>query len=105
MSADPAVTGDPVRLRLRQVHRAASDLRRGVPVVLGGDAPLLILAAETAGADGLVELETISGSDLVLILAPPRAAAILRAPMSADSAAVAVALPASLREVEGYLTF
>jgi GTP cyclohydrolase II len=102
MSADPAVTGDPIRLRLRQVHRAASDLRRGVPVVLGGDAPLLILAAETAGADGLVELESISGADLVLILAPPRAAAILRAPMSADAAAVAVTLPASLRKVEVY---
>jgi GTP cyclohydrolase II len=102
MSADPAVTGDPVRLCLRQVHRAASDLRRGVPVVLGGDAPLLILAAETAGIDGLVELESISGADLVLILAPPRAAAILRAPMAADAAAVAVTLPASLRKVEIY---
>lgn len=102
MSADPAVTGDPVRLRLRRVHRAASDLRRGVPVVLGGDAPLLILAAETAGADGLLELEAISGSDLVLILASARAAAILRAPMSADAAAVAVTLPASFRKVEVY---
>jgi GTP cyclohydrolase II len=102
MSADPAVTGDPVRLRLRQVHRAASDLRRGVPVVLGGDAPLLILAAETAGADGLVELASTSGTDIVLILAPARAAAILRAPMSAEAAAVAVTLPASFQKIEIY---
>jgi GTP cyclohydrolase II len=102
MSADTVITGDEVRLRLRQIHRAASDLRRGVPVVLGGAAPLLILAAETAGAGGLAELETISGADLVLILAPARAAAILRAPMSASEAAVAVKLPDLFRSIETY---
>jgi GTP cyclohydrolase II len=102
MSADLAMMGDPVRAHLRQVHRAASDLRRGVLVILRGDAPLLILAAETAGADGLAELEAISGADPVLILAPARAAAILRAPMAADAAAVAVSLPPSLRTAEVY---
>jgi GTP cyclohydrolase II len=101
MSAD-ASTGDLARLRLRQVHRAASDLRRGVPVVLRGDSPLLILAAETAGPDGLAELEAISGTSPVLILAPARAAAILRTPMSADAAAVAVALPDSVGNMETY---
>ena len=93
MSAEPAVIDDPTRSRLRQVHRAASDLRRGVPVVLTGEAPLLILAAETGGTAELAELEAVSAADLVLILAPARAAAILRAPMSADAASVAVALP------------
>ena len=102
MPADSVVIGDQARLLLRQVHRAASDLRRGVPVVLGGDEPLLILAAETAGVDGLMELESISGADLLLILAPARAAAILRAPMSADAAAVAVTLPDSFRKIEVY---
>ena len=102
MSADPVATGDQARLRLRQVHRAVSDLRRGVPVVLAGDFPLLVLAAETAGADGLAELEAISDTDPVLILAPSRAAAILRAPMSADAVAVAVALPHSFRKIEIY---
>jgi GTP cyclohydrolase II len=102
MSADPVAAGDQGRLRLRQVHRAASDLRRGVPVVLAGDSPLLILAAETSGADGLVELEAISGADPVLILAPARAAAILRAPMSADAGAMAVALPHSFRKIKVY---
>jgi GTP cyclohydrolase II len=38
----------------------------------------------------------------VLVLAPARAAAILRAPMSADGAAVAVALPDSLYKIEVY---
>jgi GTP cyclohydrolase II len=102
MTVDSAAIGDQARLRLRQVHRAASDLRRGVPVVLRADAPLLILAAETAGADGLAELEAISGSHPLLILAPARAAAILRAPMSADTAAVAVTLPESITRIAVY---
>jgi GTP cyclohydrolase II len=100
MSAEPDLTSDAARLRLRQVHRAASDLRRGVPVHLGGNANLLILAAETAGADALAELEAISGRSPVLILAPARAAAILRAPITADAEPVAVALPAAIRTIE-----
>jgi GTP cyclohydrolase II len=87
------------RSQLRRIHRAASDLRRGVPVVLGGPAPLLILAAETAGADGVAELESASDSEIMLILAPARAAAVLRAPMPAEAAAVAVSLPLSLRKI------
>jgi GTP cyclohydrolase II len=48
---------DPEVLRLRTVHRAAADLRRGAPVVLAGEAPLVLLAAETAGPRGLVEFD------------------------------------------------
>lgn len=88
------------RLSLRRIHRAASDLRRGVPVVLGGASPLLIMAAETAGADGLAELEGVSGSEIMLILAPARAAAILRAPMPAQAVAVATSLPQALRKID-----
>jgi GTP cyclohydrolase II len=102
MSADPAVVADQARLNLRQVHRAASDLRRGVPVVLGGDAPLLILSAETGGTDELLELGTISGASPMLILAPARAAAILRAPMAANGGAVAVRLPDSFDNIQVY---
>jgi GTP cyclohydrolase II len=94
-------SGDP-KQRLRQVHRAASELRRGVPVILDGDKPLLILGAETAGADGLAELEVLSGTHPVLILAPSRAAAILRAPRSANPSPVAVTVPTSLRSIELY---
>lgn len=101
--ADSSLKAGPtVKLHLRQIYRAASDLRRGVPVVLTGDEPLLILAAETAGTGGLAELETIAGHYPVLILAPARAAAILRAPMSADAASVAVALPDSIRDITVY---
>ena len=100
--ADSVAAADPARLRLRQVHRAASDLRRGVPVVLAGEASLLILAAETAGPDGLAELQAIAGAAAVLLLAPARAAAILRTPMSADTAAVAVSLPAAIETIDIY---
>ena len=102
MSADTRPLADATRSRLRQVHRAASELRRGIPVVLAGDTSLLIVAAETAGADVLDELVALSGVRPVLILAPARAAAILRTPMSAESAAVAVALPDSLYKIEIY---
>ena len=99
MTADNA-TPEGSRLRLRRIHRGASDLRRGVPVVLSGPSPLLIMAAETAGADGLAELQTVSGSDILLILAPARAAAILRSPMPAQGDAVALTVPQSLCEID-----
>jgi GTP cyclohydrolase II len=97
--ADLTTSVDDTRLRLRQIHRAASDLRRGVPVVLAGPAPLLILAAETAGAEGLAELESVSGSQITLLLAAARAAAILRKPMPAEAHAVALSLPQLLRTI------
>lgn len=99
MPTDTLPSAEQSKLHLRRIHRAASDLRRGVPVVLTGPAPLLILAAETAGADGLAELEDVSDSEIVLILAPARAAAILRAPMPVEAVAVAVSLPPSLRKI------
>ena len=100
MPTDATFIRGQTRLRLRQVHRAASDLRRGVPVVLMGEVPLMILAAETASAEDFMELKTVSGADLVLILAPARAAAALRASISMDATAVAIALPDSFQNVD-----
>jgi GTP cyclohydrolase II len=97
-----------VKPRLRQIHRAASELRRGVPVVLGpvalgaADKPLLVLAAETAGPDGLAELQEIAGADPFLVLAPARASAVTRTSVSSDKAEITVELPASLRRIEVY---
>src|ERR1700733_13840334 len=102
MSADPTVTAVAVRPRLRQIHRAASELRRGVPVVLSGASRLLVVAAETAGGDALAEMEGLAGVRPALFLAPARAAAILRAPMSAEGEAVAIVLPDSLYRIEVY---
>ncbi len=82
-----------VRRRLRQIHRAASDLKRGVPVVLGGRHPIAILAAETADLSGFQEFAQVAGSQTLLILAPGRAAAILSGPVAMDAVATAVLVP------------
>ena len=47
--------------RLRRVHRAASDLRRGIPVVLtAGGTMMAVLAAEAADADSVAELAALA---------------------------------------------
>ncbi|MGH7044191.1 MAG: GTP cyclohydrolase II, partial [Acetobacteraceae bacterium] len=83
--------------RLRAVHRAATDLRRGIPVVLAADPPLLLLAAETTSVAGLDEFTRLIAAPPVLLLAPVRAAAVLRRPVGpAGGPPVALALPESL---------
>ena len=85
--------------RLRAVHRAATELRRGIPVRLTGAAPLLLLAAETAHSAGLAELAAAASGPPVLLLAPTRASALLRRPVpngQAGGAPVALDLPAGL---------
>ena len=70
MTASPPAAADITSLTktLRQVHRAASELRRGVPVLLEGAEPLLLLAAETAGAESLAEFLSLgSGPAMVLM--------------------------------------
>ena len=86
--------------RLRRVHRAASELRRGVPVLLTGEAPLVLIAAETAGPDGLADLGAWAAEVPVLLLAPTRAAAVLRRPVEQVAAAVALRLPNAARDPE-----
>jgi GTP cyclohydrolase II len=96
----PADTPDPAVLQLRRVHRAASDLRRGTPILLDGAAPLILLAAETAGPEGLAELMALSSEPPVLLLAPVRAAAVLHRPVEQAVPAVAAWLPEALRNPE-----
>jgi GTP cyclohydrolase II len=88
----PIATSDPDALRLRTVHRAAAELRRGTPVLLTGDAPLILLAAETAGPNGLAELAALAAEPPVLLLAPMRAAAVLHRPLEQEPAVVALHL-------------
>ena len=92
----PLDAPDPDVLRLRTVHRAAADLRRGTPVLLTGEAPLILLAAETAGPRGLAELAMLAAEPPVLLLAPMRAAAVLHRPVEQGSSAVALSLGAEL---------
>src|SRR5579864_681000 len=89
-SSNAAMPPDPEVLRLRTVHRAAADLRRGIPVLLTGSVPLLLLAAETAGPRGIAEFAALTAEPRALLLAPMRAAAVLHQPV--DQAAPAIAL-------------
>ncbi|HQT80421.1 MAG TPA: GTP cyclohydrolase II [Rhodopila sp.] len=80
------------RLTLRRLHRAMSDLRRGVPVLIDDAAPLLVLAAETAGQDGFAELKAFGNTAPLFIVPAARAAAILRLPMPENTPSVAIEL-------------
>src|SRR3954447_23691524 len=94
-SSDPAVTlspatvADPAVLRLRGVHRAVAEWRRGTPVLLQGAADLVVLAAETAGGRGLSELAALAAATPCLLLSPGRAATLLRRPVAPSGTAVA----------------
>jgi GTP cyclohydrolase II len=89
---------DATSLALRRVHRAASDLRRGTPVLLRGGkdnpgAALLVAAAETVGARGLAELAALAAAAPVLLLAPCRAAAVLHRPIPTNPVATPATAP------------
>ena len=93
-STDPALSSvpaipDPAVLRLRSVHRALAELRRGTPVLLEGAADLVVLATETASARGLNELAALASGPPCLLLSPVRAATLLRRPVAPSGPAVA----------------
>jgi GTP cyclohydrolase II len=97
---DDVMPDAPARA-LRAVHRAASELRRGTPVLIrGAEGSLLVAAAETVSARGLMELAGAGRTTPVLLLAPTRAAAVLHRPVPggpiAEPAAVALRLPPAL---------
>jgi GTP cyclohydrolase II len=83
-------------LSIRAVHRAIAELRRGIPVLLVGDEPLVLLAAETAGATGLAEFAALSTDQAVLLLAPVRAASVLGHAVARSAKTIAIGLPGSL---------
>jgi GTP cyclohydrolase II len=73
-----AATGSaPAVSRLRAVHRAVAELKRGVPVLLEAAPGLVVLPAETAGAPGLADFAALAQPGaVVLLLASGRAGAI-----------------------------
>jgi GTP cyclohydrolase II len=89
----PGDPPDPAVLRVRVVHRAASELRRGTPVLLTGPAPLVVLGAETAGPEGITDFLALGDGSPVLLLAPARAAAVLHRPVEQGVPAIALPLP------------
>ncbi len=99
----PAAAEDQTLTRtLRRVHRAASELRRGVPVLLEGPEgkALLLLAAETAGVVSLAEFLRLGAAPPVILFAPVRGAAVLRRPVDPGAEVVAAPLPAALAHPE-----
>jgi GTP cyclohydrolase II len=94
----PEPAPNPQRLAMRAVHRGISELRRGTPVLItDGEVALLVGAAETLGAAGLAEIASGGLGAPALLLAPMRAAAVLRRPItqSEEQAVVALRLPAA----------
>ena len=87
---------DPAVARLRAVHRAASECKRGTPVVMQGESDWVLVPAETAGARGLAEFAAIADGPPVLLLAPTRAATVLRRPLDKSAHAIAIRLPEAL---------
>ena len=75
----PSTTPDTAS-RLHGIESAISALRRGLPVVIGGPAPLAVLAVETADDAGLAALGRASTGGRVLLLAASRAAALVADP-------------------------
>jgi GTP cyclohydrolase II len=93
----PAAIPDRDTLKMRVVQRAASELKRGLPVLIEGRAPLVVLAAETAGAVGLADMAALGAETGVLLLAPVRAAAALRRPIELNGLAPGEAVALRLR--------
>ena len=83
----------------RLIHRTASDLRRGVPVLLTGAEDLLILAAETAGPAAIAELRALGTGEPMLLVAPVRGAAVMRRAADSDATVVAAHVPEALLTV------
>ncbi len=88
-----SVAPDPAVLAIRGVHRAVAELRRGIPVLLDGAEPMVLVAAETVGATGLGEFAALAGDEPVLVLAPMRAESVLKQRVPLAAKAVAVRLP------------
>jgi len=78
--------------RTRAVHRAIAEARRGVPVVLAARHPLIIVPAETVGAEGLRLIDILSNGHAALLLAPARAAAVLQHDVPETVPAIALKL-------------
>jgi GTP cyclohydrolase II len=92
LSSVPAAEADPASNQMRNARRAILDARNGLPVLIAGSSPLVVLAAESATPAGLSEWRAASAGPGVLLLAPTRAAAVLHQPV-APGAAAALALP------------
>jgi GTP cyclohydrolase II len=98
LPAEPPVPG-LVTPRTRAVHRAIAEARRGVPVILAAKNPLIVAPAETVGAEGLRLIDLLSATPASLLLAPSRAAAILRRDVPGPDPVIALKLARPLIDI------
>lgn len=98
--SDPSIplallpAGEDEAKAFRAVRRAAVDLAAGVPVLLRGEGDgAVILAVETATRTALAEFAALAATRPLLLLAPARAAALLRQPPEQDAHVVGLELP------------
>ncbi|SFK52945.1 GTP cyclohydrolase II RibA [Falsiroseomonas stagni] len=92
-NTEPA-PGDAQVAALRAVHRVASELRRGTPVLVRGpEGAILVAAAEMVSARGLSDIATAAIGPALLLLAPVRAAAVLQRPVPQALAAANAGSP------------
>jgi GTP cyclohydrolase II len=85
--------------RTRAVHRAIAEARRGVPVILAAKSPIIVVPAETVGAEGLRLIDLLSATPASLLLAPSRAAAILRQNLADQAPVIALKLARPLIDI------
>ena len=80
LERDPAAA--PASDTPRAVHRAIGELRRGAPVLFEGAHPLVVIAAETASAEGLADAAAVAGEaspglgEAILLLTEARLAVL-----------------------------
>ncbi len=90
--ADSALNQSLGTPRTRAVHRAIAEARRGVPVILAARNPLIVVPAETVDAEGLRLIDLLSATPASLLLAPSRAAAILKRDVADPAPVIALKL-------------
>jgi GTP cyclohydrolase II len=82
--------------RMREVHRAITELRRGAAVILRGVETWLILSAETAGTCGLGQMSQLAPTQTLLLLGEGRAQGLLHQTGGNTGRARAFDLPPAL---------
>jgi GTP cyclohydrolase II len=93
LSADlPLGERDEAAIRFHAVRRAAADLAAGLPVLVNGEAGIVILAVETATNRALAEFTTLAETAPLLLVARARAASLVGRPLEGGAGVVGLHL-------------
>ena len=95
MNDHPAGSRTRSSARLRPVHRAVGELRRGNAILLASEPPLMVGAAETLSVEAIEEAGAVAGTRRVLLVVSSGRVA------QDDDGLVAFEIAASFRELAG----